>query len=185
MKPLRIHPVAIALTLLSLVVVTTLSAFQLMESRKMQTRLSSLQDRLEVANAQAAKALETSTRFEESQKNSIAEIREILAKRAEESSGQTVSLQPQPPKVYIYGEMQAEFPLDVSSPIRLSDALIRAPRSQFADLRRIRVHRLGPDGNMVIRVIDVERILKEGDRANDLLLQGGDRVEVRPRTFNF
>ncbi|MBN9689256.1 MAG: hypothetical protein J0M24_03375 [Verrucomicrobia bacterium] len=185
MKPLRIHPVAIALTLLSLVVVTTLSAFQLLESRKMQTRLASLQDRLEVANAQAAKALETSTRFEESQKDSIAEIREILATRAKESSGQTVSHPVQPPKIFIYGEMQAEFPLDPSSPIRLSDALIRAPRSEFADFRRIRVHRLGPDGNMDIKIIDVQRILKDGDRANDLVLQGGDRVEVRPRTFNF
>lgn len=89
-------------------------------------------------------------------------------------------------RVQVYGEMQGTIPLPEGEVKRISDAIIGLPRSQFADLRRVRLHRVDPvTGKTDIKVINVDKILKDGDRTADIVLEDGDRIEVRPRTFNF
>jgi hypothetical protein len=89
-------------------------------------------------------------------------------------------------RVQVYGEMQGTVPLPEGETKRISDALIGLPRSQFADFKRVRLHRIDPiTGKTEIKVINVDKILKDGDRTNDEILKDGDRIEVRPRTFNF
>jgi hypothetical protein len=69
---------------------------------------------------------------------------------------------------------------------RVSDAILSLSRSPFADLRRVRLHRIDSDtGKEEIKTINVDKILREGDRSADEVLQDGDRIEVRPKTFNF
>lgn len=89
-------------------------------------------------------------------------------------------------RVQVYGEMQATVPLPEGEETRISDVIISLPRTQFADLKRVRLHRLDPvTGKTEIKIINVDKILKDGDRSADIVLQDGDRIEVRPRTFNF
>ncbi len=90
------------------------------------------------------------------------------------------------PQVQIYGEMQGVVILRENEVKRVSDAMLSLNRSPFADLRRVRLHRIdSATGKEEIKIINVDKILREGDRAIDLVLQDGDRIEVRPKTFNF
>lgn len=90
------------------------------------------------------------------------------------------------PQVQIYGEMQGVVVLRENEVKRVSDAILSLNRSPFADLRRVRLHRIDPTtGKEEIKIINVDKILREGDRAIDVVLQDGDRIEVRPKTFNF
>ncbi len=89
-------------------------------------------------------------------------------------------------KVMVYGEMQGVVQLPEGEPKHISDAIISLGKSQFANLKAVRLHRLDPaTGKTEIKVINVDKILRDGDRSNDIVLQDGDRIEVRPRTFNF
>ena len=96
------------------------------------------------------------------------------------SAGETLA------RVQVYGEMQGTIPLPEGEIKRISDAIIGLPRSQFADLRKVRLHRIDPvTGKSEIKIINVDKILRGEDRAADEILKDGDRIEVRPRTFNF
>lgn len=89
-------------------------------------------------------------------------------------------------QVQIYGEMQGVVLLRENEIKRVSDAILGLNRTPFADLRRVRLHRVDPStGNEEIKTINVDKILREGDRSTDEILQDGDRIEVRPKTFNF
>jgi hypothetical protein len=89
-------------------------------------------------------------------------------------------------QVQIYGEMQGVVMLRENEVKRVSDAILSVSRNQFADLRRVRLHRIDPDtGKEEIKTINVEKILRDGDRSTDEILQDGDRIEVRPKVFNF
>lgn len=90
------------------------------------------------------------------------------------------------PQVQIYGEMQGVVILRDNEIKRISDAMLSLNRTPFADLRRVRLHRIDPTtGKEEIKIINVDKILREGDRSIDETLQDGDRIEVRPKTFNF
>ncbi len=90
------------------------------------------------------------------------------------------------PRVQVYGEMQGTVALPEGEVKRISDAIIGLPRTQFANLRRVRLHRVNPaTGKTEIKEINVDKILREGDRTNDEILQDGDRIEVRPKSVNF
>jgi hypothetical protein len=66
--------------------------------------------------------------------------------------------------------------------LTISEAVLRVGRSEFADLRKVKIHRLDKEtGRDNIIVVDVEKILKKGDRRDDKVLQAGDRVEVREK----
>jgi len=90
------------------------------------------------------------------------------------------------PQVQIYGEMQGIVTFRENEEKRISDAILSLSRTPFADLRRVRLHRMDPvSGKKEIKVVNVDKILREGDRSGDEILQDGDRIEVRPKTFNF
>jgi hypothetical protein len=90
------------------------------------------------------------------------------------------------PQVQIYGEMQGVVVLRENEVKRISDAMLSLNRSPYADLRRVRLHRIDPTtGKEEIKTINVDKILREGDRSIDEILQDGDRIEVRPKTFQF
>jgi protein involved in polysaccharide export with SLBB domain len=91
-----------------------------------------------------------------------------------------------PGKVQFFGEMSATMPLlPDSPPLYLSDAILQAQPSEYADLRRIKVHRVDPitQESRVIQV-NVRDILRNGRRDEDLILQEGDRVEVPTKWLN-
>lgn len=87
-----------------------------------------------------------------------------------------------PGKVQFFGEMSGEITLlPDTPPLMLSDAVLRVggSRAEFANLRRIKVHR--PDsatGQNQVITVDVKSILEDGKRERDILLQDGDRIEV-------
>jgi len=90
------------------------------------------------------------------------------------------------PQVQIYGEMQGVVILRENEVKRISDAILSLNRSPYADLRRVRLHRIDPTtGKEEIKTINVDKILREGDRSIDEILQDGDRIEIRPKTFQF
>jgi hypothetical protein len=89
-------------------------------------------------------------------------------------------------QVQIYGEMQGVVFLRENEIKRVSDAILTLSRTPFADLRRVRLHRIDPDtGREEIKTVNVDKILRDGDRSADEILQDGDRIEVRPKVFNF
>jgi len=90
------------------------------------------------------------------------------------------------PQVQIYGEMQGSIILRENEVKRISDAILSLTRTPFADLRRVRLHRVDSvSGKKETKIVNVDKILREGDRSGDEILQDGDRIEVRPKTFNF
>lgn len=123
----------------------------------------------------------------------IAEVKEELSRRllAEYYNKATVDLtlaqkQLTPGKIQFFGEMSATLPLLPDSPPQyLSDAILSMRPSDFADLRRVKVHRIDPvtQASRVITV-NVRDILRNGKRDQDLVLQEGDRVEVPTKFFN-
>lgn len=89
-------------------------------------------------------------------------------------------------QIQVYGEMQGVVFLRENETRRVSDAILSLTRTPFADLRRVRLHRIDSNtGKEEIQTINVDKILKDGDRSADVVLQDGDRIEVRPKTFNF
>jgi hypothetical protein len=91
-----------------------------------------------------------------------------------------------PGKVQFFGEMRGTVPmLPDQAPLYLSEQVLQMGVPDFADLRRVKVHRMDPVTQMpqVIEV-DVRAIIKGGQRAKDLLLQDGDRVEVPQKWIN-
>lgn len=87
-----------------------------------------------------------------------------------------------PGKVQFFGEMTGEITLlPDTPPLMLSDAVLRVGggRAEFANLRRIKVHRVDPTtGQNQVITVDVKSILEDGKRERDILLQDGDRIEV-------
>jgi protein involved in polysaccharide export with SLBB domain len=91
-----------------------------------------------------------------------------------------------PGKVQFFGEISATLQiLPDTPPLYLSDAILQLNPPEFADLRRIKVHRVDPV-TQVPRVIqaNVRDILRNGRREEDFVLQDGDRVEVPTRWLN-
>ena len=89
-------------------------------------------------------------------------------------------------KVMVYGEMQGIVQLPDGETKHISDAMISLGQNKFANLKAVRLHRVDPaTGKTEITVINVDKILRDGDRTADVVLRDGDRIEVRPRTFNF
>lgn len=89
-------------------------------------------------------------------------------------------------QIQVYGEMQGVVYLRENETRRVSDAILSLNRTPYADLRRVRLHRIDPNtGKEEIQTINVDKILKDGDRSSDVVLQDGDRLEVRAKTFNF
>ena len=68
----------------------------------------------------------------------------------------------------------------------LSAAIIQLGYNEFADLKKVKLHRIDPaTGENKTTTVDVKDILKTNDRSKDVILQDGDRVEVPERGFVF
>lgn len=87
------------------------------------------------------------------------------------------------------GECRGVMPLPPNEEVLLSTALIKLGYSEFANLRKVEVYREDKiTGNKQdAMVFDMEAVIKKGDRTKnkDLVLQDGDRVNVREKTLLF
>lgn len=124
---------------------------------------------------------------------SVEEVREELTRRlvADYYHRATVELTlgekiVTPGRVQFFGEMSATLPLTPDTPpLLLSDAILQLGFTADADLRRVKVHRVDPESQQSRTLeINVRSILRDGIRERDLILQDGDRVEVRTKWFN-
>lgn len=124
----------------------------------------------------------------------IAEVRKELKERLDQDyyKNSTIHLDlvqvnrggavDQTARVTFYGEMTGAVAINEGEQLTISEAVLRVGRSEFADLRKVKIHRLDKEtGRDNIIVVDVEKILKKGDRRDDKVLQAGDRVEVREK----
>ncbi len=85
-------------------------------------------------------------------------------------------------RVTFYGEMTGVVAITEGETLTISEAVLRVGHSDYADLRKVKIHRLDKEtGKEKMIVVDVEKILKKGDRSGDTPLQGGDRVEVKEK----
>lgn len=86
-------------------------------------------------------------------------------------------------RVTFYGEMTGVVAITEGETLTISEAVLRVGRSEYADLRKVKIHRLDKETGRekVMPVVDVDKILKKGDRSGDIPLQGGDRVEVKEK----
>jgi protein involved in polysaccharide export with SLBB domain len=84
--------------------------------------------------------------------------------------------------VTIYGELSGVIPIPDNKPLMLSDAILKAGKNDFADLKRVRIHRVDPQTKRdIVTTVNVTKILKEGNRDEDQQLKDGDRIEVREK----
>ena len=87
-------------------------------------------------------------------------------------------------RVTIYGELAGVLAIGEGEILTISEAMLRVGRNEDADMKRIRIHRLDKEtGKETIFTVNVDKILKQGDRTDDKALQGGDRIEVKARGF--
>jgi protein involved in polysaccharide export with SLBB domain len=87
-------------------------------------------------------------------------------------------------RVTIYGELSGVLPIGEGETMTISDAMLRVGRSEDANMKKIKIHRLDKETNKEkIITVDVDKILKQGDRTHDEVLKGGDRIEVLARGF--
>jgi protein involved in polysaccharide export with SLBB domain len=89
-------------------------------------------------------------------------------------------------KAQIYGAFRGVVQLPPLDPKTVTDALIEGGYPDYANLKKVTIHRLDPltkkDKPIVV---DVQRILDTGDRSADVPLQDGDRIEVVEKTIFF
>lgn len=85
-------------------------------------------------------------------------------------------------RVTFYGEMAGVVTIAEGESLTISEAVLRVGRSEYADLKKVKIHRLDKaTGKDVIFDVNVDKILKSGDRREDKVLQAGDRVEVKEK----
>ncbi len=91
-----------------------------------------------------------------------------------------------PGKVQFFGEIQTVLPLSLDGPpLKLSDAILQVRAPDFANLKRVKVHRLNAvTGQTTVIEVNVDAIIKDGQRDKDIILEDGDRVEVKQKWFN-
>lgn len=89
-------------------------------------------------------------------------------------------------QVLFYGMVRGTVELFPSEQKMLSAAIIQLGYNEFADLKKVKVHRIDPVTKESKTItVDVKEILKTNDRSKDVILQDGDRVEVLERGFVF
>ncbi|HMO64201.1 MAG TPA: hypothetical protein PKE47_03065, partial [Verrucomicrobiota bacterium] len=91
-----------------------------------------------------------------------------------------------PGRVIFMGEVQGVLPILPDEPPRmLTEAIVALRPSDYADLRRVKLHRIDPETKATeTRIIDVRRIIRDNARGDDVQLQDGDRIEVPAKWIN-
>lgn len=84
------------------------------------------------------------------------------------------------------GMVRGEVPIPPDGPpLMLSDALLRLNPPEFANLRKVKIHRPeGDSGRVKVIEVDANAIIKNGQRDKDVVLKDGDRVEVPEKWIN-
>lgn len=89
-------------------------------------------------------------------------------------------------KVQVFGEIQTVLPLPEDRDLMISDAILLLPRNDFANLKRVKIHRSNPETKERETIeVDVDRILRRNDRSLDVRLKDGDRLEIPPKKVLF
>lgn len=89
-------------------------------------------------------------------------------------------------KVQVFGEIQTVLPLPEDRDLMISDAILLLPRNDFANLKRVKIHRSNAETKERETIeIDVDRILRKNDRSLDVRLKDGDRLEIPPKKVLF
>lgn len=89
-------------------------------------------------------------------------------------------------QVLFYGMVRGTVELFPSEQKTLSAAIIQLGYNEFANLKKVKLHRIDPaTKESKTTVVDVKGILDTNDRKKDVILQDGDRVEVPERGFIF
>jgi protein involved in polysaccharide export with SLBB domain len=87
------------------------------------------------------------------------------------------------------GECRGVMPLPPNEEVLLSTALIKLGYSEFANLKKVELYRedkaTGKKQDAI--VLDMEAVIKKGDRSKgkDIILQDGDRINVREKKLMF
>lgn len=130
----------------------------------------------------------------------VEEVREELRTRLEADYYQkaTVVLQldsasaaeaQQGGQVHFYGEVKGVVPLKPGETKKLSEAIIEIGPSEYADLRRVKIHRPQPGTEerktIIFNVHEVLYPPRNKPHAKDFELQDQDRVHVEAKSFNF
>ena len=124
---------------------------------------------------------------------SLAQVRDEIAKKLVEDYYRRATVEltlgekiVTPGKVQFFGEIQTVLQLSPDGPpLKLSDAILQARVPDFANLRRVKVHRLNAvTGQTTVIEVNVDAIIKDGQRDKDIILEDGDRVEVKQKWFN-
>jgi protein involved in polysaccharide export with SLBB domain len=87
-------------------------------------------------------------------------------------------------QVQFFGMVRGPVKLIPGEPKYVSDGILELNYNDFADLSRVKLYRLGST-NKLPRIIDVEKVLKKGDRSQDVILKDGDRIEVPEKGLFF
>jgi len=91
-----------------------------------------------------------------------------------------------PGRARVFGELNGTLPIPPGEEVWLSEAILGLGRNEKADLKKVRVHsRPGADGRAESVTVNVEKILMEGLRSEDVRLRDGDRIEVPAKTILF
>jgi hypothetical protein len=66
------------------------------------------------------------------------------------------------------------------------EAIMQMGPNEFANLKKVKLHRKNPvTGVVEVRTINVQKIQETGNKADDIMVQDGDRIEVPERKFGF
>lgn len=90
--------------------------------------------------------------------------------------------------IYFTGEVKsATLPLAAGDTKSLYEALVLVGTGEFANLRKVSVHRINPltKKREVLGPYNVEEIRTKNKGENDIELRDGDRVDVPAKKFNF
>lgn len=91
-------------------------------------------------------------------------------------------------RVYIWGQVRNQGALDlqVNENLTAGKAILRAGGfADFANKRKVKVVRSGPDGKTETFELDMQQILEEGKLDKDIVLQPNDLIIVPSRLINF
>lgn len=123
----------------------------------------------------------------------LAEVRDELKRQLEQNyyHQATITLMLDdkrftPGKAIFIGEVQGTVPiLPDEPPPMLSETVMAMRPSDYADLKRVKLHRMDPQTKATeTRVVDVRRIMRENIRDEDVELRDGDRIEVPAKWIN-
>jgi hypothetical protein len=91
-----------------------------------------------------------------------------------------------PGKVYLVGAIKGVVPLLPNEKKTVRTAILEVGSNDFANLRKVKLFRLNPATNKEeVTEINIDAMMKGGDRSKDMELKNDDRIEVPDRTFVF